>query len=151
MVQKQGMYEIEREIFLERFDNHGQSTLVAFAVMGGIFAEGIDLEGEKLNGVIIVGTGLPMICPENEMIREYYDQTMGRGFDYAYVYPGMNRVLQAAGRVIRTENDRGFVILVDTRFAGARYRRLFPSWWNAEFFTYSNKNIQQAITSFYML
>ncbi len=151
MVQKQRMDEIEREIFLERFDNHGQSTLVAFAVMGGIFAEGIDLEGEKLNGVVIVGTGLPMICPENEMIKEYYDQTIGRGFDYAYVYPGMNRVLQAAGRVIRTENDRGFIVLVDTRFAGARYRRLFPSWWQAEFFTYSNKNIKQAITSFYML
>ncbi|MBN2853529.1 MAG: ATP-dependent DNA helicase [Clostridia bacterium] len=151
MVQKQGMDEIEREIFLERFDDHGEKTLVAFAVMGGIFGEGIDLEGEKLNGVVIIGTGIPMICPENEMIKDYYDRIDNKGFDYSYTYPGINRVLQAAGRVIRTENDRGFVILVDSRFAGAKYRRLFPPWWEIEYFTQSNKKIHNSLSTFYSI
>jgi len=151
LVQKRNMDEFEREIFIERFNNHGKITLVAFAVMGGIFGEGIDLEGEKLNGVVIVGTGLPMICPEKEMIKDYYDIKLAKGFDYSYIYPGINRVLQAAGRVIRTENDRGFVILIDSRFAGARYRQLFPTWWDVEFFTYQDKNIHNSLSRFYTI
>lgn len=149
ITQKRGMDEIDREIFIERFDNHGKVTLVAFAVMGGIFGEGIDLEGEKLNGVVIIGTGLPMICAEKEMIKDYYDIKLGRGYDYSYIYPGINRVLQAAGRVIRTKTDRGFVILIDSRFASARYRRLFPTWWEVEYFTHQDKNIHSSLLSFY--
>jgi len=149
--QSRYMDDFERDEFLERFNYYGEKTLVAFAVMGGIFGEGIDLEGEKLTGVIIIGTGIPMICPQNEMIKDYYETKLNKGFDYSYTYPGINRVLQAAGRVIRTDEDRGFVILVDSRFAGARYRRLFPPWWDVEYFTYSNKKIHNSLSTFYSL
>ncbi len=134
LVQEPGMNEAEREIFLQRFNKHGENTLIAFAVMGGIFGEGIDLAGEKLSGVAIIGTGLPTVCPEREMIRSYYDECNGRGFDYAYTYPGLNRVLQAAGRVIRSETDKGFVILIDSRFAKRQYRNLYPYWWKPRYF-----------------
>jgi DNA excision repair protein ERCC-2 len=148
LVQQPGMDEIEREIFLKRFDDHGDSTLVAFAVMGGIFGEGIDLAGDKLSGVAIIGTGLPMVCPEREMIKQYYDETNGRGFDYAYTYPGLNRVLQAAGRVIRSEVDRGFVVLIDTRFAGRKYRALYPYWWSPRYFTGNDWAVSNYISDF---
>ncbi|MFO7611554.1 MAG: ATP-dependent DNA helicase [Clostridia bacterium] len=130
LTQKPGMAENDRETFLERFENHGNSTLVAFAVMGGIFGEGIDLAGDRLSGVAVIGTGLPAVCPERELIKRYYDGINGQGFDYAYTYPGLNRVLQAAGRVIRSENDRGFVLLIDSRFTGRKYMELYPSWWS---------------------
>ncbi|MBN2558221.1 MAG: ATP-dependent DNA helicase [Clostridia bacterium] len=130
MVQKPGMAENDREIFLERFERHGGNTLVAFAVMGGIFGEGIDLAGDRLSGVAVIGTGLPAVCPERELIKCYYDEINGQGFDYAYTYPGLNRVLQAAGRVIRSESDKGFVILIDSRFTGRKYLALYPLWWN---------------------
>ena len=104
-------------------------TLVGFAVMGGIFGEGIDLVGDRLIGAIIVGVGLPQLCVERDLIRDYFQVRCGAGFDYAYTFPGMNRVLQAIGRVIRSETDRGVALLIDARFAEARYRRLFPRWW----------------------
>ncbi|MDX1357863.1 MAG: helicase C-terminal domain-containing protein, partial [Clostridia bacterium] len=148
LVQQPGMDEVEREIFLKRFDDHGDSTLVAFAVMGGIFGEGIDLAGDKLSGVAIIGTGLPMVCPEREMIKQYYDETNGRGFDYAYTYPGLNRVLQAAGRVIRSEVDKGFVVLIDTRFAGRKYRALYPYWWSPRYFTGNDWAVSNYISDF---
>jgi DNA excision repair protein ERCC-2 len=148
LVQQPGMDEIEREIFLKRFDDHGDNTLVAFAVMGGIFGEGIDLSGDKLSGVAIIGTGLPMVCPEREMIKQYYDETNGRGFDYAYTYPGLNRVLQAAGRVIRSEVDKGFVVLIDTRFAGRKYRALYPYWWSPRYFTGNDWAVSNYISDF---
>lgn len=149
LIQNSKMDEIEREMFLERFEHHGNSTLVAFAVMGGLFGEGIDLEGDKLTGVIIVGTGLPMVCPKQEMIKEYFDTNFGSGFDYAYTYPGVNRVLQAAGRVIRTEKDKGFVMLIDSRFANAKYRRLYPKWWDVKYYTYQDMSIKQGIIDFF--
>lgn len=151
MVQKPGMAEIDREIFLERFETYGSNTLVAFAVMGGIFGEGIDLEGEKLSGVIIIGTGLPTVCAEREMIRSYYNENNGRGFDYAYTYPGLNRVLQAAGRVIRSESDRGFIILIDSRFAGRKYKALYPIWWKPEYFTGGDRSMADSISTFHLL
>ena len=129
LVQRPGMGESEREAFLAAFAaDHGE-TLVGFAVMGGIFGEGIDLVGERLIGAIIVGVGLPQLCAERDLIRGYFQAQTGAGFDYAYTFPGMNRVLQAIGRVIRSETDRGAVLLIDTRFAEARYRRLYPGWW----------------------
>jgi DNA excision repair protein ERCC-2 len=98
-------------------------------VMGGVFGEGIDLVGERLSGCAVIGVGLPQICLERNIIRDYFDETMNLGFEFAYMYPGMNKVLQAAGRVIRTETDRGVVLLVDERFTSAPYRVLLPGEW----------------------
>ncbi len=129
LVQTPAMSEVEREAFLARFSADNAETLVGFAVMGGIFGEGIDLAGERLSGAAVVGVGLPGICPERDVIRRYYAKINGRGFEYAYQYPGINRVMQAAGRVIRSTADRGAVLLIDSRFSSPRYRALFPAHW----------------------
>ncbi len=129
IIQTPGMREAEREQFLERFSHNNQETLTGFAVMGGIFGEGIDLVGDRLTGAVIVGVGLPGICLERDLIRDYFAARNGAGFEYAYMYPGLNRVLQAAGRVIRSEHDRGVVLLIDQRFAMPRYTSLFPKEW----------------------
>ncbi len=129
LVQRPGMSEQEREAFLAAFAVEHGETIVGFAVMGGVFGEGIDLVGDRLIGAIIVGVGLPQLCVERNLIRDYFQEHTGAGFDYAYTFPGMNRVLQAIGRVIRSETDRGVVLLIDARFAEPRYRRLFPDWW----------------------
>jgi DNA excision repair protein ERCC-2 len=129
IVQNSGMTEEERESFLDNFSESSEQTLTAFAVMGGIFGEGIDLTGDKLSGAIIVGVGLPQVCLERDIIRDYFNETKGVGFEYAYIYPGMNKVLQAVGRVIRTESDRGVVLLIDERFSENTYKRLFPPEW----------------------
>jgi DNA excision repair protein ERCC-2 len=123
------MTETEREAFLARFSASNQETLVGLAVMGGIFGEGIDLVGERLIGVVVVGVGVPQLGLERDLIKAYFDGQGGSGFAYAYQYPGFNRVLQATGRVIRTETDRGIIVLIDDRFTHARYRQLFPSHW----------------------
>jgi DNA excision repair protein ERCC-2 len=128
--QTRKMSEPEREGFLDRFSRKNPDTLVGFAVMGGIFGEGIDLVGDRLCGVAIIGVGLPGISIENELIRAYFAGVDETGFEYAYLYPGINRVLQAAGRVIRTSRDRGVVLLIDKRFSTFRYRTFFPSTWN---------------------
>ncbi len=132
--QTPAMDETARMEFLHRFEVQGDSTLVGFAVMGGIFGEGIDLKGRKLIGVIIAGVGLPQLGIERDVIRDYFEQSgqAGQGFEFAYQYPGMNRVLQTAGRVIRTETDRGIICLVDNRFNESRYRRLMPNQWQVK-------------------
>ena len=107
-----------------------EKSLLGFCVMGGIFSEGIDLKQDSLIGVIVVGTGLPLVCPEREILKQYFDENGENGFDYAYRYPGMNKVLQAAGRVIRTEEDLGIVALLDERFLQNHYTRLFPREWS---------------------
>lgn len=127
--QESGMTETEREEFLEMFSGERDKTLVAFCVMGGIFAEGIDLKYDALIGVIIVGTGLPQISNEREILKKYYDEKENAGFAYAFIYPGMNKVLQAAGRVIRTAEDRGIIILLDERFLQREYQCMFPREW----------------------
>ena len=104
-------------------------NILGFCVMGGIFSEGIDLKYDSLIGVIVVGTGIPMVCNEREILRGYFEDKGIDGFDYAYRYPGMNKVLQAAGRVIRTEEDTGVVALLDNRFLQASYMNLFPREW----------------------
>ncbi len=129
LVQKPGMTEQDRDAFLAAFAIEHGEILVGFAVMGGIFGEGIDLVGERLIGAAIVGVGLPQLCTERDLIRDYFQDKAGSGFEYAYTFPGMNRVLQAVGRVIRSDTDRGVVLLIDTRFNETRYRRLFPPWW----------------------
>ena len=132
LMQGESMREEEREAFLNCFDN-GESreqSLVAFCVMGGIFSEGIDLKGERLIGAIIVGNGMPQVGPERDILRRHFDETQQNGFDYAYTFPGMNKVLQAAGRVIRTAEDVGIVALLEARFLEPSYQRLFPREWN---------------------
>lgn len=130
IVQNNGMTEIEREEFLNKFDENNPKTLLAMCVMGGIFSEGIDLKNDRLIGTIIVGTGLPQICKEREIISDYFQDQGLNGFDYAYRYPGMNKVLQAAGRVIRTEEDMGVIVLLDERFRQSGYRALYPREWD---------------------
>lgn len=129
LVQKPGMTEEERVAFLGRFRADNDRTLIGCCVMGGIFSEGIDLAGERLIGALIVGTGIPQIGPERELLKEYYRKRGADGFGYAYRYPGMNKVLQAAGRVIRTAGDRGVIVLLDERFSRQEYRDIFPREW----------------------
>ena len=129
-VQSPFMSEEDREVFLKEFDEIREESFVGFCVMGGIFSEGIDLPEDKLIGVIIVGTGLPQVCNEREIVKQYFSGIGSDGFEYAYRYPGMNKVLQSAGRVIRTEKDRGLILLLDERFSTGRYRELFPREWS---------------------
>ena len=127
--QSASMDEQEREDFLSKFADNPDYTTAGLCVMGGIFGEGIDLKGTRLIGSVIVGTGLPMVCTENELFLEYFDENKGSGFNYAYKYPGMNKVLQAAGRVIRTDKDKGAILLLDERFLQKGYQELFPREW----------------------
>lgn len=129
LVQGQGMGEAEKTEFLEEFEKERSHFLAAFCVMGGVFSEGIDLKEERLIGVIVVGTGLPMVCAEQEVLKGYFDETEEKGFDFSYQYPGMNKVLQAAGRVIRTPGDRGVILLLDDRFLRRDHLELFPREW----------------------
>lgn len=129
LVQSQNMREHEKEEFLNEFEQERERPLAAFCVMGGAFSEGIDLTDDRLIGAVIVGTGLPQVCTDREIIKGYFESRGMDGFSYAYLYPGMNKVLQSAGRVIRTETDRGLVLLLDSRFSGSRYREIFPREW----------------------
>ena len=133
LVQTQGMGEDERLLFLEHFSYENNNTLVGFVVMGGIFGEGIDLMGDRLSGAVVVGVGLPGLSLERELIRVHFEEKQMPGFNYSYLYPGMNRVFQAAGRVIRSEEDRGAILLVDTRYSLPQYASLFPSDWQVRF------------------
>lgn len=127
IIQDGNMSEVEREKFLLNFEE--ANNLIAFAVMGGIFSEGIDLTGERLIGAVVVGVGLPQICFERNIIKDYFTNNLGEGYEYAYVYPGMNKVLQAAGRVIRSPEDRGAILLIDDRYGTREYKELFPNEW----------------------
>ena len=130
LIQERGMAEEARDAFLAQFSSTNEETLVGFAVMGGVFGEGIDLVGERLIGVVVVGVGLPQLGLERDLIKGYFDHQSGSGFAYAYQYPGFNRVLQATGRVIRTDTDQGIIVLIDERFVQVHYRQLFPSHWH---------------------
>ena len=142
------MDEEQREEFLEEFEQEREKSLVAFCVMGGIFSEGIDLTDDKLIGAVIAGTGLPQVCTEREILKQYFNVADMDGFDYAYLYPGMNKVLQSAGRVIRTESDRGVILLLDDRFRAMRYREVFPREWQ-QYQLGSVKNLEQEIRTFW--
>lgn len=148
VVQKNGMSEQEREEFLEAFHVERKNTLVGFCVMGGIFSEGIDLKNEALIGAVIVGTGLPQISNEREILKNYYDKRYGMGFDYAFRSPGMNKVLQSAGRVIRTLEDRGVIVLLDERFLQREYLRMFPREWE-DYQTVTVDSIQEKVRKFW--
>jgi Rad3-related DNA helicase len=146
IIQENYMSESKREDFLLRFkgneecdinshinfeiEEEDDTILIGFCVMGGIFSEGIDLKNDSLIGAIIVGTGLPQVGSERELLKKYFDEKGENGFDYAYRYPGMNKVLQSAGRVIRTAEDIGVVALLDERFLSGQYLRMFPREWS---------------------
>jgi len=129
VVQKQRFSDRDKARFLDLFDGEREGTLVGLAVLGGLFSEGIDLEGDRLSGAIVVSPGLPRFCLERELIRDYFNDSGGSGFEYAYLYPGMNKAVQAAGRVIRSESDRGVVIFVGERFARPDHAELLPEHW----------------------
>ena len=131
VMQSSMMLEDDREIFLENFYEDPERSLVGFCVMGGSFSEGLDLAGTRLIGAVIVGAGIPQLSNEREILKEYYDGLdAGSGFDYAYRFPGINKVQQAAGRVIRTETDTGVILLLDDRLLTRSYQRLFPLEWS---------------------
>lgn len=149
LLQTGGMSESERENFLTSFHQTVSKTLIGFCVLGGIYAEGIDLKGDRLIGAVIVGVGLPQISLEQNLLRDYYQDKNGQGFQYAYQFPGMNKVLQAAGRVIRGENDRGIVLLIDSRFTTSEYRSLFPEHWNHAKIIRSTMELEHEISAFW--
>lgn len=148
IVQEQYMSETAREIFLESFEEEREGSLIGFCVMGGIFSEGIDLKEETLIGAFIVGTGLPQVCNDREILKQYFDSHGMDGFSYAYLYPGMNKVLQAAGRVIRTEDDKGVIMLLDERFMQRQYQEIFPREWD-DMEVCSRKEIGRKIEGFW--
>ena len=147
--QSSHMREEEREEFLARFARPGDGrSLAALCVMGGIFSEGIDLKEEQLIGAIVIGTGLPQVNVEQEILREYFDEHGGQGFSYAYQYPGMNKVMQAAGRVIRTATDQGVIALLDDRFLKSDYQALFPREWE-RYTVVNRRNVRRAVADFW--
>lgn len=155
VLQSEAMSEQDREEFLARFrpgaykgGGRGDGVLIGFCVLGGIFGEGIDLKNDSLIGAVIVGTGLPQVCSEREILRDYFGEGGEDGFDYAYRYPGMNKVLQAAGRVIRTAEDVGVIVLLDQRFLQPSYRRLFPREWE-DFETVTVNTIARRVERFW--
>ena len=147
--QENAMDEQQKAAFLAQFVPGPSQTLLGFAVMGGVFGEGVDLTGDRLIGVGIVGPGLPQVGPRQEQLRDYFEKTRGTGFDYAYRYPGMNKVLQAAGRVIRTPRDKGVVLLIDNRFAMPDYRRLMPPHWSHLKMIYDTEELERELWRFW--
>lgn len=149
VVQENYMKEAQKEWFLKLFDEGNyKGSLVGFCVIGGVFSEGIDLREESLIGVIIVGTGLPMICRQRNLLKEYFDSMGKDGFSYAYLYPGMNKVLQAAGRVIRTASDKGIIELLDNRLLRGEYQSLYPKEWK-QVYTVSQSQIKNILLEFW--
>ena len=149
IMQQKGMNQEQKEQFLESFRSDSKSMLIGFCVLGGSFSEGIDLPGGRLIGSIIVGVGIPGLSDERNIIRDYYADQNGMGYEYAYVYPGMNHVLQAAGRVIRTDTDRGIVVLLDQRYAEPRYTELFPPHWEDVRFASDAQSLAKTIAEFW--
>lgn len=149
VTQTSAMNNVARDEFLNKFQDNPDHILLGFCVLGGIFSEGIDLRGNKLIGVAVVSVGLPGLSAENNLIRDYYDQENGHGFEYAYQMPGMNNVLQAAGRLIRSSHDKGIILLLDQRFASFRYTQLFPNHWQNRQNLNSVKQLQQAVDKFW--
>ena len=148
IVQDPYMTEEDREEFIKKFETTRGKTIVGLCVMGGIFSEGIDLTGESLIGAVIVGTGLPMVCTTRELIRQYFDKKDGSGFNTAYLNPGINKVLQSAGRVIRTNNDKGIILLLDDRFNLTSYKSNFPREWD-NIALCSLENIEESVHNFW--
>ena len=150
IVQKRGMSIAEREEFLSAFKNDTGVLRIGFCVLGGSFSEGVDLPGSRLIGSIVVGVGMPGISNERNILRDYYDlRTDGQGYDYAYTYPGMNSVLQAAGRVIRSDSDKGIVVLIDDRYGTPQYATMFPNQWSGLQFAGNPKSLAEIARRFW--
>lgn len=147
--QSNQMDEKARQEFLDAFSKKYPHSLIGFSVLGGIFSEGIDLVGDHLIGVGIVSVGLPGLSDERDLLRDYFDQKNGKGFEYAYQLPGMNHVLQAAGRLIRSSQDAGNVVLMDNRFGSLRYTQLFPRHWQHYQRVYSTEQLAKNIAQFW--
>ncbi len=149
ILQTPNMTKSQKEEFLAEFSKSDGSYLAAFCVMGGIYSEGIDLTGDKLIGAVVVGIGMPSLSYEREAIAEYYQEKLDSGTEFAYLYPGMNRVLQAAGRVIRTENDRGVIVLIDDRFRDPLYKKSAPKIWDGMEFFDDPKSLKERLDEFW--
>ena len=148
IVQNSSMSDGEREEFINKFEK-GTENVLGFCVLGGIFSEGIDLTGDKVIGAIIIGVGLPQICVERNLIKNYYDDKLQSGFQYSYIYPGMTKVMQAAGRVIRTEIDKGIILLIDERFNSYSYKKLFPKHWYPNISVKNKRELETALKEFW--
>ncbi len=149
LVQEKDMSENEREQFLSLFVDSPKKTMLGVAVLGGAFSEGIDLEGERISGVVIVGVGLPQLCFERNLIKDYYDKTKKKGYEYAYLSPGINKVMQALGRVIRSENDRGVALLIDDRYLTESYHDLFKTTYSHYEVVTSIDDIKEQVENFW--
>ena len=139
----------EKNDFLAEFKKQSESYLIGFCVMGGIYAEGIDLAGDSLIGAVVVGIGMPGLSYEREAISAYYDDKYEEGKQFAYIYPGMNRVLQAAGRVIRREDDRGVIVLIDDRFDDPIYKKIIPTLWRGMKFYKDPAKLRERLDKFW--
>ncbi|QAT40888.1 ATP-dependent DNA helicase [Clostridium sp. JN-9] len=149
LLQEPDMGEEDREKFLQEFKEEPEETLIAFAVLGGIFSEGIDLKFDKLIGAIIIGVGLPQICTERDIIKNYFRDKNNMGYEYSYIYPGMNKVLQAGGRVIRTEEDKGIILLIDERYNTNTYKKLLPMEWFPNYTVGNIKALTNCLNDFW--
>lgn len=149
VVQRRGMGAYEKEAFLAAFKEDTEHLRIGFCVLGGAFSEGVDLPGNRLIGSIIFGVGIPALSNERNIIREYFDNSIGMGYDYAYTYPGMNNVLQAVGRVIRRDGDRGIAVLVDDRYAEPKYTNLFPAHWEGVQYTKNARSLAEIMRRFW--
>lgn len=145
--QSKSMTELERKEYIDQFDLG--ENIVAFAVLGGLFSESIDLRGDRLIGVVVISVGLPKIGEERNLLKEYYDEINGKGYLYAYMYPGFNKVMQGVGRVIRSEKDRGVILLIDTRFAQNSYKNLFPKHWSTSKIVKSVEELDERLGEFW--
>jgi DNA excision repair protein ERCC-2 len=149
--QEPAMNEADREAFLEAFEHAPNETFIGFVLMGGIFGEGIDLTGSRLSGAVVVGVGMPQIGFERDLIKAYYQAEIGKGWEYAYIFPGANKVMQAVGRVIRTSTDRGVVLLIDDRFVKRPYTTIFPSDWSHAVSVRNHQEIEKRVKAFWGL
>lgn len=149
LIQQKDMNEFDKEKFLAHFVNEPKRSTVALAVVGGAFSEGIDLVSDRLIGVIIIGVGFPQICFERERIKEYFDLNEEKGFVYSYINPGINKIMQAVGRVIRSENDRGIALLIDDRYLNATYHNLFSNHWSNYKVVTSKEDIEKNLSKFW--
>lgn len=149
MLQGKDMTASEKQDFLAAFSKDSGSYLVGFCVMGGIYSEGIDLAGDSLIGAVVIGIGMPSLSYEREAIAEYFEEKYEAGKQYAYIYPGMNRVFQAAGRVIRREDDKGVIVLIDDRFADPIYKKSIPSLWEGMQYVSDAKDLKTELDKFW--
>lgn len=149
LIQERAMDHHQRATTINTFKSDSNKTRLGLFVMGGMFSEGIDYIGDMLSGVIVVGVGIPMINELNNQLKDYYELKFNKGFDYAYQYPGMNKVIQAVGRVIRTHTDRGVAVLIDDRFDTQYYKKLFPIEWKAYEKIHSQKKLRETLIHFW--